>query len=185
MALVTVFGAGAAGTALAIHLARKGEDAVLWGSEHDAAVLGDLTEKRRHPALPERLPDELRILGPDDLEEAGAHAEIAVLGANSAGAGPLGRLVAPALGGARLAVSIAKGLQPETLERVSAVYARELPSIAVVAMSGPSLAAEIAEGLLTAVAFACEDEGACKEAAEAFRSDRFLVSTTDDVVGVE
>lgn len=185
MARVTVFGAGAAGTALAIHLARKGEDVVLWGSEHDGAVLEPLIEGRRHPALPERLPHELRVLGPDGLREAGEHAEIALLGANSAGAGSLGRMIAPVMGGARLALSIAKGLEPETLERTSVVYARELPPIPVVAMSGPSLAAEIAEGLLTAVAFACEDEGACKEAAEVFRSDRFLVDTTDDIVGVE
>jgi len=185
VARVTVFGAGAAGTALAIHLARKGEDVILWGSEHDGAVLGPLIEGRRHPALPERLPHELRVLGPDGLREAGEHAEIAVLGANSAGAGSLGRMIAPFVGGARLALSIAKGLEPETLERTSVVYARELPPMPVVAMSGPSLAAEIAEGLLTAVAFACEDEGACKEAAEVFRSDRFLVDTTDDIVGVE
>jgi len=185
VARVTVFGAGAAGTALAIHLARKGEDVILWGSEHDGAVLGPLIEGRRHPALPERLPHELRVLGPDGLREAGEHAEIAVLGANSAGAGSLGRMIAPFVGGARLTLSIAKGLEPETLERTSVVYARELPPMPVVAMSGPSLAAEIAEGLLTAVAFACEDEGACKEAAEVFRSDRFLVDTTDDIVGVE
>jgi len=185
VARVTVFGAGAAGTALAIHLARKGEDVILWGSEHDGAVLADLIDGRRHPALPERLPQELRVLGPDGLQEAGTHAEIAVLGANSAGAASLGRLVAPVVGGARLAVSIAKGLEPGTLERVSAVYARGLPPMPVVVMSGPSLAAEIAEELLTAVVFASEDEGARKEAAEVFRSDRFLVDTTDDVVGVE
>lgn len=185
MARVTVFGAGAAGTALAIHLARKGEDVTLWGSEYDGRVLGALIDGRRHPALPERLPHELRVLGPEGLEEAGAHAEVAVLGANSSGAGSLGRLIAPVVADARMAVSIAKGLEPETLDRASVVYARELPSMPVVAMSGPSLAAEISEGLLTAVAFASEDEGACKEAAEAFRSDRFLVSTTDDVVGVE
>lgn len=185
MARVTVFGAGAAGTALAIHLARKGEDIVVWGSEHDARVLPSLRDERRHPALPEHLSRDIRILGPDELEEAGAHAEVALMAANSTGARNLGRLVAPSLTAPRMAMSIAKGLEPETLKRMSEVYGEELGDVPIVAVSGPSLAAEIAEGLTTAVAFASEDEGACKEAAEIFRDDRFLVDTTDDVTGVE
>ena len=185
MARITVFGAGAAGTALAMHLARKDEDVVLWGSEHDARVLPGLRDERRHPALPEHLPHDVRVLGPEGLEEAGKHAEVALMAANSAGARSLARIVTPALHTPRMAVSIAKGLEPETLKRISEVYAEELGDVPIVAMSGPSLAAEIAEGLTTAVAFASADEGVCKEAAELFRHRRFLVDTTDDVTGVE
>lgn len=184
VARVTVFAAGAAGTAVAIHLARKGEDVVLWGSEHDARVLPRLIEARVHPALPEHVPSEVRILGPEGLAEAGGHAEIAVMAANSDGARSLGELVAPALGDTtRSVVSIAKGLEPGSRRRMSEVYGQlERP---VVAMSGPSLAAELAEGVPTAVVLASEDEVALKEVAEAFRSDAFLVDTTDDVIGTE
>ncbi len=110
---------------------------------------------------------------------------MAVMAANSAGARSLARIVAPALDHTRLAVSVAKGLEPETGKRMSQVYGEEVGDRAVVAMSGPSLAAEIAEGLTTAVAFACTDGDALEEAAAAFRSERFLVDTTDDVPGVE
>jgi glycerol-3-phosphate dehydrogenase (NAD(P)+) len=183
---VTVFAAGAAGTAVAIHLARKGEDVVLWGSEHDARVLPRLIESRVHPALPEHVPNEVRILGPEGLHEAGGHAEIAVMAANSDGARSLGGLVAPALGPVlRALVSIAKGLEPGTHKRMSEVYAEAVPGAPVVALSGPSLAGELAEGVPTAVVLAGADRGALEATAASFRSDTFLVDTTDDVIGTE
>jgi glycerol-3-phosphate dehydrogenase (NAD(P)+) len=185
MARVAVFGAGAAGTAVAIHLARKGEDVTVWGSEYDARVLPDLMDRRVHPALPEALPDSLRVLGPEDLGEAAKEAEIAVMGANSRGARSLGEMVAPALGDAtRFVVSVAKGLEDGTLQRMSEVYG-ETCGRPVVVLSGPSLAPEVAEGLLTGVAMASADPEALERATEVFRSPSFLVDPTDDVAGVE
>lgn len=185
MASVTVFGAGAAGTALAMHLARKGERVAIWGTEYDDRALSLLREERRHPALPEHLPSEVGLFGPEELSEAADHAEVAVLAANSAGARNLARMIGSSLGSTRIAVSIAKGLEPETLKRMSEVYGEELMGTPIVAVSGPSLAAEIAEGLHTAVAMASDDAGACEEVAEIFRSKHFLVDRTDDVTGIE
>ena len=185
MARVAVFGAGAAGTAVAIHLARKGEDVVVWGSDYDARVLPDLMDRRVHPALPERLPDGVQVLGPEDLSDAAKGTEIAVMGANSAGARSLGEMVAPALGEeTRFVVSVAKGLEDKTLRRVSEVYA-ETCARPIVVLSGPSLAPEVAEGLLTGVAMASTDQEALARVTEVFRSPSFLVDPTDDVPGVE
>src|SRR5438034_10346129 len=64
VARTTVFGAGAMGTAVAMHLARAGNDTILWASEHDRRVLPDLIDGRKHPALPEFLPDALKVMGP-------------------------------------------------------------------------------------------------------------------------
>jgi glycerol-3-phosphate dehydrogenase (NAD(P)+) len=185
VARITVFGAGAAGTAHAIHLARKREDVSLWGSEYDARVLPELLERRSHPALPERIPLELRVLGPDDLAEAAKDIDFAVLAANSAGARSLGRLVSGAIPAEAVLVSVTKGLERETRRRMSEVYAEEIPDRPVVAVGGPALAPELSEGFLTAVVFGCPNGDACGRAAEAFRSDRYLVEATDDVIGVE
>lgn len=184
MARITVFGAGVMGTALAIHLARKGEEVTVWGSEFDARVLPSLENERTHPALPGRLPDGVRVLGPDALARAAEGAGVAVLAANSGGARSLARMVAPVLGGGTV-VSIAKGLEPESRTRVSEVYREELPARPVVAIGGPSLAAEVAEELPTAAVFACHDADALAGVAEAFRTGRYLVDETDDVAGVE
>jgi glycerol-3-phosphate dehydrogenase (NAD(P)+) len=186
VAAIAVFGAGAAGTALAIHLARKGQDVALWGSTFDAAVLDALRADRSHPALPERLPESARVLGPEELDEAARGTEIAVMAANSAGARSLARMVAPALGSeTEIAVSIAKGLEPESLKRMTEVYGEELGDREVVALSGPSLATEVAEGWPTAVMCAGTTVEAAERVAEAFRSDAFLTETTDDVIGLE
>jgi glycerol-3-phosphate dehydrogenase (NAD(P)+) len=183
---VAVFGAGAMGTALAMHLARKGQDVALWASEHDARVLPDLVERRSHPALPERLPDSVRVLGPDELEMATEGASIGVMAAHSGGARSLARLVAPALTtDTEVVVSIAKGLEPDSRRRISEVYGEELDGRPVVAVGGPALAAEVAEGLPCAAVVASTEPKALAEAGRVLSSEAYLVHATDDCAGVE
>lgn len=185
MARVTVFGAGAMGTAIAMHLARAGNQTVLWGSEFDQKVLPELTERRRHPGLPEFLPDALTVLGPDQLKESAGDVEIAVMGAHSGGARTLTRMVMEGCGSLPLVLGIAKGLEPETGKRMSEVYADEVGHDRVVVMGGPGLAPEIAQGLPTATVMASRDRESVDAAADAFRGPSFNVQVTDDVTGLE
>jgi glycerol-3-phosphate dehydrogenase (NAD(P)+) len=185
VARVTVFGAGAMGTALAMHAARTGADTSLWASEHDAAVFEILRGDRRHPLLPEHLPDSLGVHGPRELTEASRGIEVAVMGANSRGARSLARLVGEEAANARFVVSIAKGLEPETLRRISEVYSMEIPGPSVVVVGGPCLAAELAEGLPTAAIWAAAALGDARQAGGHFDDDGYMLSFTDDVVGVE
>jgi glycerol-3-phosphate dehydrogenase (NAD(P)+) len=182
--VITIFGAGAMGTALAISLARNGQQVTLWGSEFDARVLPDLIQKRTHPALPATLPAEVRVAGPDELEQAAKGATIGVMGAHSAGARSLAKLTGGALGDVRIVVSLAKGLEPETRNRMTEVYGEELGK-PVVAVGGPALAAEVAEGLPCTAVLACEDADALAETAGAFRSDTYLVHDIADCTGLE
>jgi glycerol-3-phosphate dehydrogenase (NAD(P)+) len=182
---VTVFGAGAMGTAIAMHLARAGQEATLWGSEFDARVLETLHEERRHPALPEHLPESLGVLGPAELAAAGKDLDLAVLAANSGGARSLARLVREGCGAPALILGVAKGLEPETGLRMSEVHIEEMGHRRVVAMGGPCLAGELAQGLPTAAVFAAADKTDAKAAADLFRSEHVRVTVTDDVPGVE
>jgi glycerol-3-phosphate dehydrogenase (NAD(P)+) len=185
VAQVTVFGAGAMGTALAMHLAREGRQTALWASPFDAAVLAALTQERKHPGLPEHLPESLAVLGPDDLAAAAKDLEMAVMGANSAGARTLARLVVEGCGAPARLVSVAKGLEPETYLRMSEVYTVEAGHGRVVSVGGPCLAPEVAQGLPSSVVFAAADPADAEAAAAVFRSKDFHVAVTDDVVGVE
>ncbi|HJP66731.1 MAG TPA: NAD(P)H-dependent glycerol-3-phosphate dehydrogenase, partial [Actinomycetota bacterium] len=182
---VTVFGAGAMGTAIAMHLARNGNDTCLWGSQWDERVLPDLLEKRRHPGLPEFLPEALTVLGPNDLEAAAKGMEIAVMGAHSGGARTLSRLVREGFGDMPVVVGLAKGLEPDTGKRMSEVYAEEVGHDRVVAMGGPCLAPEVAQGLPSAAVMAATDQEAVERCADAFRGQTFRVQVTDDVPGLE
>jgi glycerol-3-phosphate dehydrogenase (NAD(P)+) len=168
-----------------MHLARGGNDTRLWGSEFDARVLPSLTTERRHPALPVPLPESLTVLGPEQAAAAVNEVELAVLAANSGGARTLARMVVATKGHLPIVVGVAKGLEADTLKRMSEVYAEEVGHERVVSMGGPCLAGEIAQGLPTAAVFASVAHGTAEQAAQVFRSKTFHVSVSDDLVGLE
>jgi len=92
------------------------------------------------------------------------------------------REIAPA---ARIVVSATKGLEAETLLRMTQLAAAELPGRATAALSGPSFALEVARQQPTAVVVASEDESAALTLQRAFSSRSFRVYTSGDVIGVE
>jgi glycerol-3-phosphate dehydrogenase (NAD(P)+) len=180
-----VFGAGTMGTAVAMHLARLGHDTTLWASAFDAAVLPALLDERRHPALPEHLPESLRVLGPERLREAAAGADLVVMGAHSGGARTLSRIASEGCGPLPMVVGVAKGLEQQTGKRMSEVYAEEVGHDRVVSVGGPCLAPELALGLPTAAMFASSVSGVAEAAAGMFRSKTLHIMVTDDVAGTE
>src|SRR5439155_9569048 len=133
MRRVTVFGAGAMGTALAMHAARLGLDVALWANPYDARALDSMQTGGRHPALPEHVPPSLPLFGADDRADAAKACEVAVLAANSAGARSLAAMVREDLAGVRFVVSLAKGLEGGTKKRVSEVYEDESAGPPVIA----------------------------------------------------
>jgi glycerol-3-phosphate dehydrogenase (NAD(P)+) len=173
------------GTAFAMHAARVGLPTGLWANEHDLAAYAAMREERRHPLLPEHLPDGVELHGPNELPEAARDVEIAVMAANSAGARSLAGMVREHVAGARFAISVAKGLEPETGKRMSEVYGEEMTGPEVVVVGGPCLARELAEGLPTAAIWAATANAVAEEAGKPFDDRRYQLSFTDDVVGVE
>ncbi|MCA1726481.1 MAG: NAD(P)H-dependent glycerol-3-phosphate dehydrogenase [Actinobacteria bacterium] len=181
---VTVFGAGAMGTALAIHAARRGLATGLWANPYDERVLQAMRDEGKHPALPEHLPPSLQLFGPDDLERAASDCEVAVMGANSSGARSLAGMVRDAVK-PQVVVSLAKGLEPDTGLRMSEVYGQELPGARVVATGGPCLAPELAEGSPTVAVWGAGQEEVARGVGDRFTDRTFQLVYTDDVVGLE
>jgi glycerol-3-phosphate dehydrogenase (NAD(P)+) len=180
-----VFGAGAMGTAVAMHAARQGHDVTLWGSSHDARVLKHLIDDGKHPSLPEHLPAGVRVCGPDELASAAEDARFLVLGANSHGARSLAMMIRDHVDRASVAISVAKGLEPGTGERMSEVYAEELTGIPIVSVGGPCLASELAQGLPTASVWAGSSVELAREAGRPFDTASYQLTYSDDVIGVE
>lgn len=173
------------GTAMAMHLARAGNETTLWASAYDARLLPALLEERRHPALPEHLPDALQVRPPEELDVAAKDIDVAVMGAHSGGARTLARVVMEECGSLPLVVGIAKGLEAGTGKRMSEVYAEEVGHDHVVSVGGPCLAPEVAQGLPSAAMFASARAAAAERAASCFRTARFQVIVTEDVLGLE
>jgi len=182
-----VVGAGAWGTAFALHLNRGGRPVTLVPRRAEqAAELRAAGENRTYlPGLP--LPPGLAITA--DLGAALADAEVVLLACPTQTLRPTSAHVRAALGGdrsRRLVLSLAKGLELGSHMRPSQAIAEELPGLLVGALSGPTNAAEVARGLPAAMVLAAPiDEAFLHDVQAAVSGPTLRVYTTDDVAGVE
>lgn len=177
---ITVAGSGGWGTALAIHMCKNGHEVTLWS--HNPEKARAMEESRENPMLPGiPLPRELALSG-DPASVAGR--ELVVLASPSFPFRSVCKTLAPHLDPGTLLVSVAKGIEPETLERMSQI-AQEETGHTVVVLSGPSHAEEVARGIPTGCVSACADRAAAELVQDVFMSDRFRVYVNPDVVGVE
>ena len=182
---VAVLGAGAWGTALAVHLARVGKRTRLWG--RDEALVDRLRRDRVNATYLPGAPIPASVALTASLEEAVDAAEAVVLAVPSHGARALLRRAAPAVGSGTTVVSATKGFETGTLNRMSEVIEQELGSARpVVVLSGPSFAAEVARAAPTAVSVAGRCGDVVRTVQQEFRAGAcFRLYASDDVVGVE
>jgi glycerol-3-phosphate dehydrogenase (NAD(P)+) len=184
MAPIAVLGAGSWGTALAIHLGRIGHDVRLWA--RDPSLVEDMTRRRANAVyLPDvTLPDRVTVV--NAIDAALASTELVVSAVPSHGCRALMRQAAPHLGPRATIVSTTKGLEAQTLLRMSRIIADELgPDRPVVVLSGPSFAGEVARQLPTAVVVASSDDAATAAVQAQFRASYFRLYGSHDVTGVE
>jgi glycerol-3-phosphate dehydrogenase (NAD(P)+) len=161
-----------------------GHDAFLWG--RDGALVADMQARRANAVyLPEiRFPERLRVT--TDLGEALQDTPLVVWAVPSHGSRDILKRAAAAVRDEAVVVSATKGLEQETLFRVSEIIAQELGSrVQVAVLSGPSFAAELARRLPTAVSVASSDADVVARVQAEFRAPYFRLYGTDDVVGVE
>jgi glycerol-3-phosphate dehydrogenase (NAD(P)+) len=97
----------------------------------------------------------------------------------------IARDAAPCVGIDATIVVATKGVERETLAVMSDVLAQQFPSHAIVALSGPSFAAEVVARQPTAVVAASSYAIAATMVQRALSGDEFRVYTHDDVIGVE
>jgi glycerol-3-phosphate dehydrogenase (NAD(P)+) len=184
MKTTAILGAGSWGTALAVHLARAGHGVRLWA--RDDAFVRELEVSRVNGRY---LPDVAlaeSIEPTDSLADALAGARFVVLAIPSHGLRAVVRHAMPHLASNSVLVSTAKGLETDTLERMSQVIADESSGCCpIVVLSGPSFAAEVARGLPTAILAASSDQSAAAAVQEHFRGPGLRLYLSDDVAGVE
>jgi glycerol-3-phosphate dehydrogenase (NAD(P)+) len=181
--MIAVVGGGSWGTALAAHLARLGHAVPLWMLEADIAK--SINDRQENPIfLPSvRLPATLRAT--TDLADAVSEAQLVVSAVPSAYCRPVFRQLRPLLRSDALIVSATKGLERDSLKRMSEVAADEIPQHTFSVLSGPSFAREVAEQKPTAVVVASAELERAETVQRHFSSAAFRVYTSADVVGVE
>jgi glycerol-3-phosphate dehydrogenase (NAD(P)+) len=180
---LAVLGAGSWGTALAAHLARLGHPVSLWA--RDERVAADLNRRRVNPDyLPGvKLPE--GIAATPELALAAGAADTVFLVVPSAFYRGVCREAAPLLRPGAVLVSAAKGLELDTLRRMTEVAAEEAPGHPLAVLSGPSFALEVARGQPTTVVVASAREAVAESVQRAVSGRTFRAYTSDDVAGVE
>jgi len=180
--MISIIGAGAWGTALALAARRAGNDVTLWAYEADiVAAINDAHENTLY--LPGVALDPA-IRATADLAEA-ASADALLL---AAPAQHMRSTIAPLAGHLPPATPLivcAKGIEQETLALMSEAVEAVFPRNPVFILSGPTFAADVAAGLPTAVTLAGSDLAAAQVLADRLSSDRFRPYSGDDVIGAQ
>jgi len=184
MTQVTVLGAGGWGTALAILLHGNGYQVRLWEYFQDRAE--ELKENRLNKIFLPGIDIPRDILITHRQKDALEGSDLAVFALPSHLMRKLAAGVASLMKPGSLSVNVAKGLERETLKRMSQVLEEELSAgTPIVTLSGPSHAEEVSRGIPTAVVAASRSENHNRRVQTAFMSPNFRVYTNDDLVGVE
>src|SRR5258708_11793310 len=188
MSRIVILGGGSWGTGLAVVFSssRRQHDIRLW--VRDSSLAESLEQERENKKYLPGVSIPACVKASTKLAEVLHEAQIVVGTVPSAHTRSIFALALPHLSRDAAFLSATKGLEPATHLRMSEVLsqvinARFLPRVAV--LSGPSFAAEAAQGHPTAVVLASEDSSLGSFLQEEFSGPNFRLYTNDDVLGVE
>jgi glycerol-3-phosphate dehydrogenase (NAD(P)+) len=180
-----VLGAGSWGTALALHLARSGKPAVLWARRVSTADALAASRENREYLPGHRLPENLEITG--DLPRALGGASLVIFAAPAQESRAIFRRAAAALDPAADLVIASKGIEHDSLLRLSQVLGQEVRHAAdrATVLSGPSFASEVARGDPTAVVIAGSSDAPIARVQRSLSAGPLRLYGNTDLIGVE
>ncbi|MCF6408241.1 NAD(P)H-dependent glycerol-3-phosphate dehydrogenase [Pseudalkalibacillus salsuginis] len=186
MKKVAVIGAGSWGTALALVLADNEHDVRIWARRSDQVEEINIkhTNNKYLPNI--ELPENL--VATNDLREAVEDTDTILLVTPT-------KVIREVLGQLKGIINVpvtlvhaSKGIEPDTLFRVSEIIEDEIPEAlrkAVVVLSGPSHAEEVSLRQPTTVTVSSKNKKVAEEIQDLFINPNFRVYTNPDIVGVE
>ncbi len=182
--MFAVIGAGAWGTALAVHLARGGWPAKLWDIDrrHLHNLVRDRENKRYLPGVP--LPHAVQPV--EELEAAARGADCIVVVTPSSALRDTFRRIKPLLVGSVRLCCASKGLEVESGLLTHEVAEQELgEDVPLALLSGPTFAAEVAAGLPAAITVASRSPELARWLAKRVNSGALRAYVSDDLIGVQ
>lgn len=189
MSEIAIIGAGAWGTALSIVLGRKGTHRIrLW--VHEKEICESIARQRANEKFLPGQPIPVSVTPCNDLAEALEGAAIVVSVMPSQHCRGLFEQMRPHLRSETIIVSATKGLEANSLLRMTEVIAQVVKGDGIRAprigaLSGPSFALEAARGDPTAITIASHDKELARLVQQEFSHASFRIYTNDDPIGVE
>jgi glycerol-3-phosphate dehydrogenase (NAD(P)+) len=188
MEQIGILGSGSWGTALAAYLAAAGHPVALWSRDAGfARELDALRENRKYlpgVAFPEGLG------ATSNLEQLRQCRVVMVVVPSHGYREVLRKFLEVGSGGPdQVLISATKGVETETLARMSEVTEQEARragrKVGFAVISGPTFAAELAKGIPSAAVVASEQPGLARELRESLAAPTLRLYSSSDVVGVE
>lgn len=180
---VAVLGSGSMGVAISILLGVNNHDVVIWTPFQDEA---DFINENH--GITDRLPGVFLkddVLCTTDLELVIKGAELIVMAVPSTKMRETAIKIKDYVHDDTIIVSCSKGIEDSTCMVMSQILEDELPDAKIAALSGPSYAIEIAQGMPTAVVIASTNIDVALKCQNIFMNDNFRVYTSEDILGVE
>ena len=180
---ICVLGAGSWGIALTKLLATNNHELTVWSI--DPEEISMLKEFGQHTLkLPGvMLPGTVEYT--TDLESALKDKDLIVMAVPSPFVRDTAKKASEFIEKDKIIVNVAKGIEENSLKRLSEVIAEEIPQARIAVLSGPSHAEEVGKCLPTTVVVGAADKGLAKTVQDTFMSDFFRVYTSPDMIGIE
>ena len=181
---IAVLGGGSFGTVLANLAARNCSEVTLYVRAEDQARAMNST--RMNPNYVKDLVLDSKIRAVSTYEKVfDREQDLVIFALPSHATRQQAKVVAPFLSGSEIVLHATKGIEEQSLKRISQVLTEELPILRIGAISGPNLAGEIAKGEPAATVVASPFEEVIAAGERVLSTPEFRVYTTHDLVGVE
>lgn len=183
MAKVSILGAGAWGSAIAILLGNKGHEVTLWSAlPSEIKVLRE--ERELKDKLPgAKLPDLVYIS--DNLEDSCKDKDLIVFAVASPFVRKTAQMAKSFIKEGQIIVNVGKGIEESTFYTLTDILNEELQGADIAVLSGPSHAEEVSRGIPTTCVVGAGSKKTAMLIQDIFMSDRFRVYTSPDVIGIE
>ena len=183
MARIGMIGAGSWGTALSKLLDNNGHEVTVWSAISDEIDM--LNRFREHKDKLPGVPLGDRMIFTGDLRCAVEDKDALVLAVPSPFTRSTSRLLKEAVPKDSLIISVAKGIEEDTLLTLTGVIEDEIKDCRTVVLCGPSHAEEVGRGMPTAIVAGSRRMEDSKKVQDIFMSEVFRVYTSDDPYGME
>ena len=180
---IGVIGGGSWGTALAILLRNKGYKVDMWMRNREQSFEMNSTRENKRFLPNVKLPGNLNVSS--DLEKTIYNKDVILLAVPTHGVREVLNNSKNFIGGDQIIVNVAKGIENDSLLRISQIVKEILPQNKYAILSGPSHAEEVAINIPTTVVSASEDMEVAHHIQDLFITPTFRVYTNPDVIGVE
>lgn len=180
---IGVLGGGSWGTSLAILLAKKGNDVTIWLRDKEQVnSINETRENKKYlPGI--KLPDNISISS--DLEETNYKKNLILLSVPTHGIRQVLNSCKSTIKKEQIILNVSKGIENQSLLRISQIVGEILPGNRYAVLSGPSHAEEVAKDMATTVVSASNYKNVAEYIQDLFITPSFRVYTNPDVTGVE